>query len=171
MAVRRARISATPIPAQMSAATELPSGAVAAACSWYVIQRNAPGAISAIAFTVTPVSPSVGLTVVCSAMGSPFVRAEGATAMPPADDVSTRRAAGSPASSAGRAQKTGSSDRSAGAPRRGRRRDDPFRGEREDAAIRHADPPPARSACGAYAPAEDERDLHALAALGRVHEA
>src|SRR5581483_3707945 len=46
----------------MSAATELPSGAVAAAWSWKVIQRNAPGAINAIALTVTPVRPSVGFT-------------------------------------------------------------------------------------------------------------
>jgi hypothetical protein len=71
-------MSARPIPAHMSFATELPSGAVAAACSWNVIHRNAPGAISAMAFIVTPVSPSVGLTPavpppVCSwAMRPPF---------------------------------------------------------------------------------------------------
>jgi hypothetical protein len=46
----------------MSLATELPSGAVAAACSWYVVHKNAPGAIRAIAFMVAPVSPSVALT-------------------------------------------------------------------------------------------------------------
>src|SRR5262245_32564773 len=46
----------------MSPATELPSGAVAAAWSWYVVHKNAPGAISAIAFMVAPVSPSVAFT-------------------------------------------------------------------------------------------------------------
>src|SRR5262245_21916577 len=70
------------MPAQMSLATDVPSGAVAAACSWYVIQRNAPGAISAIAFIVTPVSPRVGFTVavpvLVSAMDqSPFRRSRG----------------------------------------------------------------------------------------------
>ena len=59
-------MSASTMPAHMSLATELPSGAVAAACSWYVIHRNAPGAISAIALTVTPVRPSVAFTCGCS---------------------------------------------------------------------------------------------------------
>jgi hypothetical protein len=36
----------------MSGAVEPP---FCAACSWNVVQRNAPGAISAIAFTVIPV--------------------------------------------------------------------------------------------------------------------
>src|SRR5262245_53003077 len=73
------------MPAQMSDATELPSGAVAAAWSWYVVQRNAPGAISAIAFIVAPVSPSVGFTpvaVVSSAMGCTSWVQPGATDMP-----------------------------------------------------------------------------------------
>src|SRR5690349_17758145 len=65
-------MSAATMPNQMSDATELPSGAVAAAWSWNVVQRNAPGAISAIAFIVAPVNPSVGFTpvpVVSCAMG------------------------------------------------------------------------------------------------------
>ncbi len=32
-----------------------------AACSWNVVHRNAPGAMNAIAFTVTPVSVNVRL--------------------------------------------------------------------------------------------------------------
>src|SRR5690242_15537451 len=62
MALRNARISANPIPAQMSLATDAPLGAVAAAWSWNVIHRNAPGAMSAMAFTVAPVRPSDGFT-------------------------------------------------------------------------------------------------------------
>src|SRR5438094_836459 len=41
-------MSASTMPAHMSLATELPSGAVAAACSWYVIHSNAPGALGDI---------------------------------------------------------------------------------------------------------------------------
>src|SRR5262245_17907595 len=55
-------MSAKAMPDQMSAATDDPSGAVAAAWSWNVVQRNAPGAISAIAFMVTPVRPHVAFT-------------------------------------------------------------------------------------------------------------
>src|SRR5262249_9382745 len=55
-------MSAKAMPDQMSAATDDPSGAVAAAWSWNVVHRNAPGAISAIAFIVTPVRPSVAFT-------------------------------------------------------------------------------------------------------------
>ena len=43
------------------------------ACVKNVIQRNAPGAINAIAFTVTPVSPSVAFIfgASCSAISPP----------------------------------------------------------------------------------------------------
>jgi len=39
------------------------SGAPYSDCSWNVSQRNAPGAISAIALIVRPVRPSVALVV------------------------------------------------------------------------------------------------------------
>jgi hypothetical protein len=45
----------------MSVATEAPLGAVAAACNWYVIHKNAPGAMSAMAFILAPSNPKVGL--------------------------------------------------------------------------------------------------------------
>src|SRR5439155_951022 len=61
-----------------------------------VIQRNAPGAISAIAFTVTPVSPSVGLTVACSGMFSPLPRGResNAHAIEPATGIPKAREPG-----------------------------------------------------------------------------
>src|ERR1035437_2261934 len=45
-------------PVHMSGAVEAPP-ALCAACIWNVVHRNAPGAISAIAFTVMPVRVSV----------------------------------------------------------------------------------------------------------------
>src|SRR5579859_2524613 len=60
-AVMNARISAKTMPGHMSRAVEaVPPGTVWAAWTWSVIHRNAPGAINAMAFTVTPVRPSVG---------------------------------------------------------------------------------------------------------------
>src|SRR5713101_3129767 len=55
-------MSASPIPAHVSLPTDAPLGA-AAAWSWNVVHRNAPGAISAMAFIVAPVSPRDGLTL------------------------------------------------------------------------------------------------------------
>jgi hypothetical protein len=51
------------MPGQISAATEAPLGAVAAACNWYVIHKKAPGAMSAMAFMLAPIKPRVGFTL------------------------------------------------------------------------------------------------------------
>src|ERR1700682_389504 len=49
------------MPGHMSrAVTAVPPGTVCAAWIWSVIHKNAPGAIRAMAFTVTPVRPRVG---------------------------------------------------------------------------------------------------------------
>ncbi len=61
MAVKNARMSAKTMPGHMSrAVTSVPPGTVCAAWIWSVIHKNAPGAIRAMALTVTPVRPSVG---------------------------------------------------------------------------------------------------------------
>src|ERR1043166_186110 len=60
-AVMNARIRAKTMPGHMSSAVDAePPATVCADCTCSVIHRNAPGAISAIALTVTPVRPSVG---------------------------------------------------------------------------------------------------------------
>ena len=58
-AVAKARHKAAKIPAHI----DIPEGKEYPAWTTKVIQRNAPGAISAIALTVTPVSPRVGFIV------------------------------------------------------------------------------------------------------------
>jgi hypothetical protein len=50
-------------PAKIPAHIDIPEGKEYPAWTTKVIQRNAPGAISAIALTVTPVSPRVGFIV------------------------------------------------------------------------------------------------------------
>jgi hypothetical protein len=58
----------------MPAHIAMPDGHEYPAWTTNVIQRNAPGAINAIALTVTPVNPSVGTILVSaeSAILSPF---------------------------------------------------------------------------------------------------
>src|ERR1700730_2306107 len=53
-------MSAHTMPGHMSSAVTPPPGTVWAAWIWSVIHRKAPGAIKAMAFTVTPVRPRVG---------------------------------------------------------------------------------------------------------------
>ena len=61
MAVAKHKSSANTSPSHMLLA---PVGAPYKDCSWKVSQRNAPGAISAIALIVRPVRPNVGFIVV-----------------------------------------------------------------------------------------------------------
>src|ERR1700758_2339667 len=94
-AVRKARTNAKSKPVHMSGAVD-DFPATWAAWSWKVVHKNAPGAISAIAFTVMPVRVrlrfiSPGAATVSATWG-PFVVTSTPPARPiaPGDDDETK---------------------------------------------------------------------------------